>query len=361
MGTESALPPGAVDLLVADVVEETADACSILFEPAADRPLDYKPGQFLTLAVPSERTGLVARCYSLSSSPEDGGLLKVTVKRTAGGYASNWLCDNLRPGDSVKVLPPSGVFTPKPADTDLLLFAGGSGVTPIISIARNALRTTDRGVVLLYANRDESSVIFAREWAELAAQYPDRLLVVHWLESVQGLPTADQLQAFAARFSAHEAFICGPGPFMDAVVEALKGAGFPRERRHVEKFKSLEGNPFGGDQVDAEEDEDGAAVSSQDDAGPTGPVRLIVEIDGATHEFDDWQPGTKMLDYVEGKGVSAPFSCRSGECSACACRIVEGEVRMLYNDILEDEDLADGIRLACQAVPVTEKVHITYE
>lgn len=352
---------GPVDLTVADVIAETADACSIVFEPAAEGPLDYRPGQFLTLAVPSERTGLVARCYSLSSSPEQGELLKVTVKRTVDGYASNWLCDNLRPGDSLTVLPPSGVFTPKASDHDLLLFAGGSGVTPIISIARHALRTTDRHVVLLYANRDESSVIFAQEWAALAAEHPDRLLVVHWLESVQGLPTAAHLRAFAARFADHEAFICGPGPFMDAVVEALKEAGFPRERRHVEKFKSLEGNPFRGDAVDAEEDEDGAAVSSQADSGPTGPVRLVVEIDGTSHEFDDWQPGTRMLDFIEGKGIAAPFSCRSGECSACACRIVEGEVRLLHDDILEQEDLDEGIRLACQAVPVTEKVHITYE
>lgn len=344
-----------VTLTVAEVVEETADARSIVFEPAEGLP--YVPGQFLTLAVPSERTGVVARCYSLSSSPEQGDRLKVTVKRTADGYASNWLCDNVRPGDSLRVLPPSGIFTAGTSGPDLLLLAGGSGVTPIISIARHALATTRRNVAIFYANRDEASVIFAREWAELAAAYPDRLFVLHWLESVQGLPTRDQMLAYVARFADHEAFVCGPGAFMDLAVEALREAGFPRERRHVEKFKSLEGNPFAGEDVDAEEGEEGDAV----EPSLTGPVRLVVEIDGSTYEYDDWDPATKLLDHIEAKGVAAPFSCRSGECSACACRIVEGEVRLLHDDILEQEDLDEGIRLACQAVPLTEKVHITYE
>lgn len=351
MATES------VKLTVAEVVEETRDARSVVFEPPAEGPFEYRPGQFLTLAVPSDRTGVVARCYSLSSSPEQGDLVKVTVKRTVDGYASNWICDNLRAGDTLQVLPPSGVFTPAPSDAGLLLLAGGSGVTPIISIARHALRTTSRDVVLLYANRDEESVIFAEEWAALAAEHPGRLLVVHWLETVQGLPTREQLHGFVSRFRHHEAFVCGPSAFMDATVAALREAGFPRERRHVEKFKSLAGNPFAGDAVSTEEDEDGKAV----EGGPTGPVRLVVEIDGATHEFDDWRPGTKLLDHIEAKGIYAPFSCRSGECAACACRIVEGEVRMLHDDILEPEDLEEGIRLACQSVPVTEKVHVTYE
>lgn len=352
-----------LSLTVADVVEETRDAHSIVFEPPAEGRFDYRPGQFLTLAVPSDRTGTVARCYSLSSSPEQGDLLKVTVKRTVDGYASNWICDNVRPGDTLRVLPPSGVFTPASSEAGLLLLAAGSGVTPIISIARNALRTTSRDVVLLYANRDEQSVIFAEEWAALAAEHPDRLLVVHWLETVQGLPTQEQLLGFVSRFGGHEAFVCGPAAFMDASVAALREAGFPRERRHVEKFKSLAGNPFAGDEVAAEEGEDGEAVDSAGaaDSGPTGPVRLIVEIDGTTHEFDDWQPGTKLLDHVEAKGIYAPFSCRSGECAACACRIVEGEVRMLHDDILEPEDLEEGVRLACQSVPVTDKVHVTYE
>ncbi|MBZ5740004.1 2Fe-2S iron-sulfur cluster-binding protein [Nocardioides mangrovi] len=359
------------ELKVVDVVEETADAHSISFEvPAgAEEQFAYKPGQFLTLAVPSDQTGVAARCYSLSSSPIGGGPLTVTVKRTAEGYASNWVCDHLREGDSIRVLPPSGIFTPASLSADLLLFAGGSGITPVISITRTALQQGTGRIVLFYANRDERSVIFAKELTELAAANPDRLQVVHWLESVQGLPSQEQMRAFAASFTSYDAFVCGPAPFMKMTIAALKDLEFPRERRHQEKFVSLGGNPFGDlhdrevaehEIEDAERDADDVTEAPAAEGGPQGPVRLEVELDGEEYTFDDWAPGTKMLDHLESKGVKAPYSCREGECSACAVRLLEGDVKMLHNDVLDDDDLADGIRLGCQSVAVTDKVRVTY-
>ena len=353
-------------LTVVNVVEETAEACSFSFEvpEEAAEAFAYRPGQFLTVAVPSDQTGVAARCYSLSSSPESGDPPTITVKRTADGYASNWLCDNIRPGDTLQVLAPEGIFTPKNLDHDLLLFAGGSGVTPIISIARYALKAGDRKIVVFYANRDEDSVIFANAWSELARAYPERLQVIHWLESVQGLPTAEQLHAFAAAHRTYEAFVCGPAEYMKMVMTALRELDFPRERRHQEKFVSLGGNPFGDELAeaaakaeiaDAESDEDDAVP-----AGPAGPVTLEVELDGEQHSFDDWDPKVTLLEHLESKGIKAPFSCREGECSACAVRLLEGEVRMDHNDVLEDEDLDEGIRLGCQSHPLTEKVSVTY-
>jgi len=234
-------------LPVLEVVEETADAVTVVLEvtPEAKGHFDYKPGQFLTVAVPSDQTGIAARCYSLSSSPLEPGPLRITIKRTMDGYASNWIGDHLKAGSTLRVLPPSGIFTPQDLDADLLLFAGGSGVTPVISIARTALAAGTGKIVVFYANRDEKSVIFASEWARLSAENPDRLLVVHWLESVQGLPSQDQLEAFAAQYATYDAFCCGPAPFMKAVSLALRELEFPRERRHQEKFVSLGGNPFG--------------------------------------------------------------------------------------------------------------------
>lgn len=359
------------ELKVVDVVEETADAHSVSFEvPAgAEELFAYKPGQFLTLAVPSDRTGVAARCYSLSSSPIGGGPLTITVKRTADGYASNWICDQLREGDSIRVLPPSGIFTPASLSADLLMFAGGSGITPVMSIIRTALAQGTGRIVLFYANRDERSVIFAGELTRLAAEHPDRLLVVHWLETVQGLPSQDQVRAFASAYTSYDAFACGPAPFMRLAVAALKELGFPRERRHQEKFVSLGGNPFGDlhdrevaehEIEDADRDLDDTGPAADDGAQPQGPVRLEVELDGQDYAFDDWAPGTKLLDHLESKGVRAPYSCREGECSACAIRLLEGEVKMLHNDVLDDEDLADGIRLGCQSVPVTDVVKVTY-
>ncbi|MBJ7357009.1 ferredoxin--NADP reductase [Nocardioides sp.] len=363
------------DLTVVDVVEETADAHSVSFAvpEGAEAEFDYKPGQFLTLAVPSDQTGVAARCYSLSSSPHDGGPLTVTVKRTADGYASNWICDNLREGDTIKVLPPSGIFTPASLDADLLLFAGGSGITPVMSITRTALAHGSGRIVLFYANRDESSVIFAKELAALAAAHPDRLVVVHWLESVQGLPTQEQMKSFIEPFTTYDAFVCGPAPFMKLTIAALRELEFPRERRHQEKFISLGGNPF-GDAVEVEKAEheleeaeadtdfgsDGTSDTSVPEPGPEGNVEVEVELDGQTYAFDDWEPGCKLLDFLESKGVKAPYSCREGECSACAVRLLEGDVKMIHNDVLDDEDLAEGIRLGCQSLPVTDVVKVTY-
>ncbi|QIG43068.1 ferredoxin--NADP reductase [Nocardioides anomalus] len=358
------------DLRVVGVVEETADAHSVSFAPPAGVDFSYRPGQFLTLAVPSDQTGVAARCYSLSSSPHDGGPLTVTVKRTVDGYASNWICDHLREGSTIRSLPPSGIFTPASLDADLLLFAGGSGITPVMSITRTALAEGSGRIVLLYANRDERSVIFSRELSELAAAHPARLVVVHWLESVQGLPTQDQLRAFAEPFATHDAFVCGPAPFMKLTVAALKELGFPRERRHQEKFVSLGGNPFGDldaspeEQAEAEHEIEEAEGEEPTDEPATasgeGATHLEVELDGQTYAYDDWAPGTKLLEHLEAKGVRAPYSCREGECSACAVRLLEGEVKMLHNDVLDDDDLADGIRLGCQSVPVTDVVRVTY-
>ena len=145
----------------------------------------------LTVRVPSTQTGSVARCYSLASSPHTDERPKVTIKRTDGGYASNWLCDNVFAGDTIEVLPPSGRFTPASLDGDFLLWAAGSGITPVISILKSVLTAgTGRAIPQCYANRDEKSVIFAAELRELAARYADRLTVLHWLESVQGFPPA---------------------------------------------------------------------------------------------------------------------------------------------------------------------------
>jgi len=360
-------------LSVADLVRETEDATTVVFDVPAEHAgkFDFKPGQFLTLAVPSEQTGLVARCYSICVPP--GHPLAVTVKRTDGGYASHYLNDTLAVGDTLRVLPPSGIFTPKSLDDDLLLWAGGSGITPVMSIVRTALASGTGRVTLFYANRDERSVIFAEALRELAGEHPDRLQVVHWLESVQGLPSMEQLREFARPYmepaEGRTSFCCGPTPFMKAVQAALKELGVPRERRHQEKFVSLGGNPFGDvEEVRLANAEVAAAddASDPDDvdeaapAGPEGPVRLSGDLDGEQFSFDDWQPDTKLLDFLESKGIQAPFSCREGECSACAIRLLSGDVRMLHNDVLDDEDLADGIRLGCQALPVTDEVKISY-
>ena len=238
------MPEDSYVLTVAEVRPETADAVSIVLDVPEEAAADFAfaPGQFLTLGIPSDRTGLVARCYSVCVPP--GEPLTVTVKRTPDGYASGWIHDHLRAGDTLPVLPPSGIFTPRDLDADLLLFAGGSGITPVMSILRTALRDGSGRVVLRYANRDEQSVIFADALRDLAVAHPDRLDVEHWLESERGLPTGDDVREVAAAHASYDAFVCGPAPFMKLVTGVLKDLEFPRARRHQEKFVSLGGNPF---------------------------------------------------------------------------------------------------------------------
>ncbi|MGV9667257.1 2Fe-2S iron-sulfur cluster-binding protein [Nocardia niigatensis] len=337
-------------LRVSAVINETADSCSLVFDVPEDlrERFTYQPGQFLTLRIPSDLTGSVARCYSLASSPHTDDKPKVTIKRTVDGYASNWVCDNVKAGDTVEVLPPSGVFTPKNLDEDLLLFAAGSGITPVMSILKSALSRGSGRIVVVYANRDHDSVIFARELRELADKHPQRLVVIHWLEHLQGLPTADAFATLVAPYASHEAFMCGPKPFMDRVHDALGQLGMPRNRTHAEVFNSLSGDPFAEvapTEITAEEAADAASVE--------------VELDGETHEMT-WPRSQTLVDIMLSKGLDVPYSCLEGECGSCACTVLEGEVEMENAEILDPEDIANGYILGCQARPVTDHLKIQF-
>lgn len=339
------------ELRIAEVIEETADAKSIVFDiPAgAEDDFRYTPGQFLTLRIPSEQTGSVARCYSLSSSPTEDTQLKVTVKRTVDGYGSNWLCDNAEPGMNMHVLAPSGIFTPKDLDQDFILLAAGSGITPVMSILRSALAQGTGHIVMLYANRNENSVIFKDHLQKLQAEHPDRLTVIHWLESVSGIPTPEMignmLQPVAAK---RHSYICGPTPFMETVKDGLRRSGADMHLIHTEVFSSIEGDPFAEIVIDE---------TPGDDA--SGPATAIVELDDEVHEVD-WPRNTPLLDVLLSKGIKAPFSCRKGECSACACVLKSGEVEMIHNGILDPEEVEEGYVLSCQLLPKTDRVEVSY-
>jgi 3-ketosteroid 9alpha-monooxygenase subunit B len=331
---------------VAEVVRETDDACSLVLDvpPSLAAAFGYRPGQFITVRVPSEQTGSVARCYSLSSSPHAGDRPAITVKRTDGGYASNWIHDQVTAGSVLEVLPPAGTFVPSVLDADFLLLAAGSGITPVMSILKSAL-TAGRGrVVLVYANRDERSVIFGAALRDLVAASGGRLTVVHWLDSLLGVPSAAAIAALARPYAAHDTYICGPDPWVVLVREALGQLGVPARRVHVERFLSLADNPFEVDTAAA--------------GGPEATLAVTLE-DGATKRLP-WPAGVRMLDVLIDAGLDAPYSCRQGICGACACQLTGGEVEMAHNEVLEQADLDEGYILACQAVPLTPEVSITY-
>jgi 3-ketosteroid 9alpha-monooxygenase subunit B len=324
---------------VAEVVQETGDACSLVL----DTGFEYRPGQFVTVRIPSDLCGSVARCYSLCTSPLAGERPAITVKRTEGGYASNWILDHVVAGTVLDVLPPAGTFCPGSLSGDFLLFAAGSGITPVMSILKSALAAGRGRVVLVYANRDEGSVIFGSLLRRLAAASGGRLVVVHWLDSLLGVPSVAALMALVRPYTSFDAFICGPDPYLAVVRDALARLGVPGPRVHVERFVSLAENPF--------------EVVAVPDGGPA--ATLSVTLDGATTLLS-WPGGTRMLDVLIEAGLDAPYSCRQGICGACACRLTGGEVEMAHNEVLEAADIADGYILACQAVSLTPEVSITY-
>jgi 3-ketosteroid 9alpha-monooxygenase subunit B len=331
---------------VAEVVRETDDACSLVLDvpPELEAAFGYRPGQFITVRVPSEQAGSVARCYSLSSSPHAGDRPAITVKRTGGGYASNWIHDHVTAGSLLEVLPPAGTFVPSVLNADFLLFAAGSGITPVMSILKSALAAGRGRVVLVYANRDERSVIFGAALRDLVAGSAGRLTVVHWLDSLLGVPSAAAIAALARPYAGHEAYICGPDPFLALVREALGLLGVPARRVHVERFLSLADNPF--------------EVNLTEAGGPGATLAVTLE-DGATKRLP-WPAGVRMLDVLIEAGLDAPYSCRQGICGACACQLTGGEVEMAHNEVLEQDDLDEGYILACQARPLTPEVSITY-
>lgn len=348
------------DIKVAEVVRETADARTLVFDIPEDLTgrFRYRPGQFLTLRIPSERTGSVARCYSLCSSPHCDDRLAVTVKRTPGGYASNLLCDITIAGDLITVTEPLGTFGPRGLDGDLLLAAGGSGITPIMSIIKSVLIAGRGTVVLLYANRDRRSIIFGAQLAELERRHPRRFRVLHWLESERGLPNSRRVAEMLRRHRKREWYICGPLGFTAVLRSSASALRVPTSRIHLEEYRSLTSNPFQAPTPPAAS----AAVplSRTPDRGSATTTALEVEIDGATHHFG-WPRGERLLDVLLDNGIDAPYVCRESACGTCVCSVKSGRTRMVRNEALIDQELARGLTLACQTLPESPDVHIAFD
>jgi 3-ketosteroid 9alpha-monooxygenase subunit B len=236
------------------------------------------------------------------------------------------------------------MFVPSSLDDDFLLLAAGSGITPVMSILKSVLAAGRGRVVLIYANQDERSVIFGAALKELAAAAGSRLLLVHWLDVLQGLPAAERLVPLLRPFAAYQIFASGPDQFLAVVKAAASAVGVPQRGVHVERFLSLQHNPF---------------ETPEPVAGGIA-ANLEVTLDGVTSSLA-WPAGARMLDVMADAGLDAPFSCREGICGACACQLTDGKVEMASNEVLEDADLADGLILACQSVALTPEVRVSYE
>jgi ferredoxin-NADP reductase len=328
-------------LEVMAVIQETSDTISIVFEvPAPLRELfTYRAGQFVTLRTQVNGNSEL-RSYSMSSAPRIDSDLQVTVKRVAGGLVSNWLIGNVRAGDRIDVSAPTGSFVLPDDGTsrDVLAFAAGSGITPILSIIKYALADTDRAVRLFYASSDRSSVIFHESLQLLESKYAERLRVIYSLDEDSGYPNAGSVADFLGSGLNSEFYVCGPKGFMDVVTTTLVWCGARNHQLHRE--------PFTPDDEVVDRSSEGAQVTVT-----LGERRATI-----THRAE-WT----LVQAARAAGLKAPSSCHLGQCGTCMARVTEGRAEMTNNQVLSEAEVAEGWVLTCQARPVTPKISVVYE
>ncbi len=349
-------------LRVADIVPETSEANSIRFEIPAElrERFAFRAGQHLTLraTIGGEE---VRRNYSLCTAPADEDWM-VTVKRIGGGLFSNWVGDQLKPGDVLDVMPPHGSFTTDFAAQNkrhLVGIAGGSGITPVMSLIKTLLRLEPQSrFTLLYGNRDSSSIIFLETLANLKDKHLGRLEIFHFLDAEE--QDIELFNGMLERARVEEAipalvpdaaevdgwFICGPGPMMDAAEGALLDRNISKERIHIERF-TVDRPP------------EAVAREMEQLQTQAAGVSVSVTLDGRTRRV----PFTagNILDSARDAGLPAPFACKAGVCATCRAKVTRGKVEMAARYGLTDEEVAAGYVLTCQSVPLGDGVAVDYD
>lgn len=326
---------------MADVIDETADTRSFVLEipPQLKETFAYVAGQFCTFRATIDGESVV-RCYSMSSSPQTREPFTTTVKRVPEGRMSNWMNDALSPGDTIDVMPPAGLFVLRAPDVPIVAFAGGSGITPVISIIKSALATTLRDITLVYANRSPDSVIFADELERLRMASGGRLCVHHHLDSERGFLDAAACAALVGDRSQADFYVCGPAPYMDMVEAGLALAGITPGQLFIERFAIADDLP---------------ALS-----GTSATETVVVRLDRRTKTIE-YQAGDTILETARRGGLKPPFSCEGGNCATCMAHLDSGEVTMRVNNALSDEEVGEGWVLTCQSIPTSREVVVDYD
>ncbi|MCM2562832.1 2Fe-2S iron-sulfur cluster-binding protein [Lutimaribacter sp. EGI FJ00015] len=341
------------DLTIRDVRHETPDAVSITFE-TPEGGFDWKPGQYLTLRA-DVRGEDARRSYSIASLP--GQPLCVGVKKVEGGLFSPF-CQDLKPGDSIAVMPPEGRFVTH-GENNLVLIAAGSGITPMVSIAGEALARGAR-VTLVYGNRNFESIMFRDQLDALKDRYVDRFTLIHVLsrepqdvDLLNGRITGEKIAALGRAGAidldgADGVFLCGPGDMIDDVTATLEGQGVPRERIHFERFYQDGEAPR-------------APRSAQAQAAAEAGASVEVILDGTRRQFTVSAEDDTVLDAAARVGLELPYSCKGGMCCTCRCKVTDGSAEMAVNYSLEPWELEAGFTLACQTRPTSDKLVLDFD
>lgn len=353
------------DLQVKSIEPDTAEASILSFEVPPDlrETFGFTQGQYLTLRASIAGQDL-RRSYSICAGVDDGEL-RVGVRRVKGGVFSNWINERVRPGDRISVMAPQGRFfipIEPAARRHHLGIAGGSGITPILSIMKTVLaREPNSRFTLIYGNRMLRSTMFKEELEDLKNRYMTRLSLQHVFSDEptdaplnMGIMNRDKIGEFLAAVvpapTLDHVYVCGPFQMNDEAEAALLAAGVPAERIHIERFGVAPGaaTPVG-------------AVVHEAQPGDAEKAKVVIVRDGLRREIDFSKDQPSILDAASAAGLEVPFSCTSGVCGTCRCKVMGGEVRMERNFALDKAEVANGFVLACQAHPLTERVVLSFD
>ncbi len=348
-------------LTVTDVRKTIKNAVVVTLRPAQGGDFDFTQGQYLTFRRDFDGTEL-RRSYSICAG-KDEGVLQVGIKQVEGGAFSTWANEALQPGDTLEAMEPMGSFF-APLDAaqarNYLGFAGGSGITPVLSILKTTLAAEPRSnFTLVYANRGVNSIMFREELEDLKNLYMGRLTIIHVLESdaqdidlFTGLVDAEKCAALFRHWididGIDTAFICGPEPMMLGIAAALRDHGLSDAQIKFELFASAQ---------------PGRLQRKARTTGETGKAKTTeasVTLDGSARSFTMDKDQT-VLDAALENAIDAPYACKAGVCSTCRCKVIEGEVEMVANHALEDYEVQQGYVLSCQSFPVTDRVVVDYD
>jgi ring-1,2-phenylacetyl-CoA epoxidase subunit PaaE len=347
-------------LQVTDVVRETADAVSIGFLVPSELTAEYhyKQGQYLTLRFRFDDED-IRRSYSICSAPHEIGELRVAVKKVKGGRVSTFINENTMLGDLVEVMTPMGMFTSQMNPTHkkhYVLIAGGSGITPMLSILKTVLfAEPESTVTLFYANNDELSIIFRPELDALSTTNKERFKVIYILDKAPenypdlqtGIMTVGKLHELIENYvelnNDNEFFICGPLPMMDNAMNVLKKLQTPEDRIHIEYFNA----PIATEDI-------------KDEIVLVQHARAVIIKDGDEYEVE-MLPNETVLEAAMRRGLDAPYSCQSGTCATCRAKLIDGNVHMKSSFALTKHDIEAGFILTCQSRPVSDFLVVDYD